>query len=540
MKRIGPYEVLEKLGQGGMGVVYRVRAPDGKEAALKLLLRSDSGRFERFDRERRLLATLGEEDGFVGLLDAGATPEGRWLVMPLVPAGTLRQKLGKGPLGVEETATLGLELARALGKAHARGIVHRDVKPENVLFTASGKALLADLGLAKHFDPLAAGASQSVELTKDGSFRGTVGYSAPEQVENAKNAGPPADVFALGAILHECLAGRPAFEGQTLLELYGKINSGTRDPIGRSDVPPWLEEVIACALAPRPGGRFADGEELARALAAGTRGGEAGKSATRAVGPLRLAAAAMALGAVVVAVLLSTSSGAPAPPREQELTTLAQAKLASGDVEGALATARRAVELDPRSALAWAVRASARLRKNDSEGALADSEKAVSLDPTLALGWTNRAWAHSNLRVYDAAISDATKAISLDRKQARAWACRGTAHGIMKEWDNEIADETEAVALDPDYATAWANRAVARMRKRDIDGAIADLSRAAELEPRVDLHWANRGLAREAKGDHEGGRADLEHALDLNGPNRAAIAKLLEGVKRSASVSQDR
>ncbi len=150
--RIGPYEVLGELGRGGMGVVFRARGPGGGEVALKLLARADGAAFARFDRERRLLASLGEEEGFVGLLDAGTAREGAWLVMPLVPGGTLADRLEAGPLGVEETVALGTQLARALGAAHARGIVHRDVKPENILFAASGRPLVADLGIAKHFD----------------------------------------------------------------------------------------------------------------------------------------------------------------------------------------------------------------------------------------------------------------------------------------------------------------------------------------------------------------------------------------------------
>jgi serine/threonine-protein kinase len=207
--KIGPFEVLSELGRGGMGVVYRVRTPDGREAALKLLLKADRATLVHFERERRLLASLGESEGFVGLLDAGSSPEGPWLLMPFVPGGTLRKKLETGPIEIEETIALGIELAQALGRAHECGIVHRDVKPENVLFTASGRPLLADLGLAKHFDPGATGASQSVRLTVRGALKGTAGYMAPEQLEDAASVGPPADVFALGASSTSASRGGP-------------------------------------------------------------------------------------------------------------------------------------------------------------------------------------------------------------------------------------------------------------------------------------------------------------------------------------------
>ncbi|HZV01700.1 MAG TPA: serine/threonine-protein kinase, partial [Planctomycetota bacterium] len=228
--KIGPYEVLGTLGRGGMGVVYRARSPGGEEVALKILGRLEADGIARFDRERRLLGGLGVEDGFVPLLDAGESAQGPWIVMPLVTGGTLRERLRGGPLGVEGTLEVGRALAGALAKAHERGIVHRDLKPENVLYH-EGRPLLADLGLAKHFDRSTPGASQTVSLSVDGSSRGTAGYMPPEQMRDAKSVGPPADVFALGAILLECLAGRPAFPGKNALEVVVRVTDGKHEKL---------------------------------------------------------------------------------------------------------------------------------------------------------------------------------------------------------------------------------------------------------------------------------------------------------------------
>src|SRR5205085_9317034 len=128
--------------------------------------------------------------------------------------GTLRDRLARGPLALGEATALVTKIARALGRAHERGLVHRDVKPENVLFDAAGEPLVADLGLAKHFRR---DLGMSASLSRTHETRGTPGYMAPEQVESAKDAGPPADVFALGAVLYECLGGIAAFEGATPL-----------------------------------------------------------------------------------------------------------------------------------------------------------------------------------------------------------------------------------------------------------------------------------------------------------------------------------
>ncbi|MBI3723507.1 serine/threonine protein kinase, partial [bacterium] len=205
--RVGAYEVLSEIGRGGGGCVLRARARDGSEVALKLLHRRKEGdaALARFERETRLLAAMGETDGFVPVLDAGEAPEGAFLVMPLLTGGTLRDRL-RGPLGIDETISLGLALARALGRAHAKGIVHRDVKPENVIFTGDGRPLVAALGLAKHFVREGPSAPLSVSLSRAGEIRGTFGYASPEQLRDAKSVGPTSDVFSLGSILYECLA----------------------------------------------------------------------------------------------------------------------------------------------------------------------------------------------------------------------------------------------------------------------------------------------------------------------------------------------
>jgi hypothetical protein len=273
--KIGLYEVLGVLGQGGVGSVHRARSPSGEEVAIKVLLRQDPERLARFERERRLIAELGANEGFVPLLDSGTSAQGPYLVMPLMAGGTLRDRLERGPLAVSASLAIGRDLARALALAHARGIVHRDLKPENVLFAHRGaengdgdRPLVADLGLGKHFDRGSAGGARSVSLSVAGDLRGTAGYMAPEQVVDAKSAGPPADVFAIGAILYECLAGRPPFGGDDVLELLARLADGRFEPLGRvrPDVPAWVVSVVERALAKAPGDRYADGAALLAAL----------------------------------------------------------------------------------------------------------------------------------------------------------------------------------------------------------------------------------------------------------------------------------
>jgi WD40 repeat protein len=305
--RIGPYEVLGELGRGGVGVVYRARGPDGADVALKLLLRPDSPeRIARFRREAELQGLFSRAEGFVPLLESGATPDGKpWLASHFLPGGTLRARLAKGPLAIDHVVALGRALASAMARAHARGLVHRDLKPENVLFDEEDRPLVADLGLAKLVDGAPGAVSLGLSLT--GQARGTYGYMPAEQARDAKHAAPSADIFALGAILYECLACRPAFSGDSAVELLVALEKGAFEPLARArpDAPRWLADVVERCLALDPASRPRDGAELERALE---------KPRRRVKWSLVAVAAALALVAPPLAALVWRARRAPEPP----------------------------------------------------------------------------------------------------------------------------------------------------------------------------------------------------------------------------------
>ncbi|MGE0708666.1 MAG: protein kinase [Planctomycetota bacterium] len=309
MQRLGPYQVLEVLGRGGVGIVLRARAPDGGEVAIKVLRDVSPERVERFGRELHLLAQLRVEGGFVPVLDTGVSEQGPYIVMPLLTGGTLEDRLRHGPLDPDDAQALARALAQALGRAHARGIVHRDLKPANVLFDAAGAPHIADLGLAKHFGT--ASALAEAALSRTGEARGTPGYMAPEQLEDAKNVGPAADVFALGAILYECLSGQGPFVDQTIAAMLARAAEGRYPPLRRArpQVTPALGAVVSRALSPDPNRRFPDGTALAQALLDASLRPDVG-------GESKLHGAALAVGLVLLGAALgalATRSGAPAP-----------------------------------------------------------------------------------------------------------------------------------------------------------------------------------------------------------------------------------
>jgi serine/threonine-protein kinase len=229
--RLGIYEIGAVLGTGGMGEVYRARDTRlQRDIALKILpetFASDPERLARFEREAQLLASLnhphiGAIYGFedFGRSDASASST-RALVLELVEGDTLADRIARSPLALDEAITIALQIADALEAAHEQGIVHRDLKPANIKVRQDGTVKVLDFGLAKAISPVAAmspGASisptiTSPAMTQMGVILGTAAYMSPEQAKG-READKRSDVWAFGAVFHEMLTGRRAFDGE--------------------------------------------------------------------------------------------------------------------------------------------------------------------------------------------------------------------------------------------------------------------------------------------------------------------------------------
>ncbi|MCO5168553.1 MAG: serine/threonine protein kinase [Planctomycetes bacterium] len=292
MARLGAYEVEAELGRGGVARVLRGRHVEtGAVHALKVLEHvTTAEEAARFRREAEALARL-DGAGVVAVHALWVEDRRMVLAMDLMPGGTLRARLAR-PWPWREAAALVVGLARTLQGAHALGLVHRDVKPENVLFDDEGRPRLADFGCARDL------AAES--LTATGAAPGTVAYMAPEQLEGRRVDGR-ADVWALGVLLHELVAGRRPFEAGSPLALLSAITSGTRPR--RSPRP--LAEALSRALVVDPAAR-ADAGALADALEAALAG--------RSDAPRGAWLVAAALGGLALAAVALARGGAPPPP----------------------------------------------------------------------------------------------------------------------------------------------------------------------------------------------------------------------------------
>ena len=326
--RLGPYQVVSALGHGGMGEIYKARDTRlDRTVAIKVLpdeFAADPQARERFEREARAVAALNHPH-ICTLHDIGRhEPAGLaggafdFLVLELVEGDTLAERLARGALPLERAVAYAGEIASALDRAHQAGIVHRDIKPTNVMVTKSGIKLL-DFGLAKlkgRGAPVSMsgieGRSTAID-TASGTILGTVPYMAPEQVEG-READPRSDIWALGVVLYEMVTGTRPFEGDTPASIIGAILKDTPPPLTERlhVVPRALDHVVETCLAKAPEDRWQSARDLQHALRQAMLPAPTPTSAAR---PIR--ARAMALAALLVVAAGSLAAGrllAPRPP----------------------------------------------------------------------------------------------------------------------------------------------------------------------------------------------------------------------------------
>ena len=270
---LGPYEILASLGAGGMGEVYRARDTRLERiVAIKILpkqMSADPIRKQRFEREAKAISGLNHANICV-LYDVGHQDGIDFLVMECVEGETLGKRLEKGALPLDQALKFGMQIADALDKAHRSGVVHRDLKPGNIMLTPTGAKLL-DFGLAKSVTPLISGVTatvtQTTPITQEGTIVGTFQYMSPEQVEGKELDGR-SDIFSLGAVLYEMLTGQRAFEGKSQLSVASAILE--KEPAAISAVkpmaPPALDRAIRRCLAKDPEERWQTARDVALEL----------------------------------------------------------------------------------------------------------------------------------------------------------------------------------------------------------------------------------------------------------------------------------
>jgi eukaryotic-like serine/threonine-protein kinase len=334
--RLGPYAIVDPLGSGGMGEVYRARDTRlGREVAVKVLpepVASSADALSRFEREARAVAALSHPN-ILSLFDFGQVDGTVYAVTELLKGETLRERLVRERFSERKAVEIGTSIAEGLAAAHAAGIVHRDLKPENVFLTSDGRVKILDFGLARVESPGettdATSAPTTPAPTEPGVVMGTAGYISPEQIRG-RPADARSDIFALGAVLYEMFTGKRAFTGATTGESLASILRDQPPEVSRSvpAVSPALDRLVARCLEKNPDERFQSARDLAYALKESASGSAAVSGAEPVSSPPRrrtrplLAAAILVLGAFTAGWLLRPAFELRSAPTIDRVTRL--------------------------------------------------------------------------------------------------------------------------------------------------------------------------------------------------------------------------
>ena len=262
---IAQYRILSSLGAGGMGQVYLAADTRlDRQVAIKVLseeLAGESSAMERFLREAKLASSLSHPN-ITHIYEIGETGGVPYLVMEYVEGEPLSSRIARGAMAASEAAGIGAQVAEALDAAHAKSIVHRYIKPANIMIGARGHVKVLDFGLAKlQSKPRASEETQF--LTREGVVVGTVNYMSPEQALG-QEADPRSDIFSLGAVLYEMCTGRAPFGGNTVQETIGRLLQGAPEAMARFryDVPDWLDRIVRKCLQRSPDQRYQSAREV--------------------------------------------------------------------------------------------------------------------------------------------------------------------------------------------------------------------------------------------------------------------------------------
>jgi len=469
MNRLGPYELGEELARGAMGVVYTARDPYlGRPLAIKVIRDEgllDPESHERFRREALALARL-RHPGVIGVHSAGVTPQGfPYLVMDLLSGGSLSGRMGGVPIPPREAVRITRELAEALAYAHAQGVLHRDVKPANVLLDSEGHAVLTDFGLAKVIG--------SRRMTQTGDILGTPSYMAPEQIQGQGGLGPTADVYALGASLFHMLTGRPPLVASSLTELFLYVSERVPEPASHlaPEVDGELDRIVARCLEKRPEARYSTMKSLLDDL---ERWSEAGQAQTE------------------VASAPSAALAPPPPPKRW----LGAAGLALGLLLGLGAGLASAAPLD-RATRSWRApselgveleasfgRGEARLAREDYEGAVKDYLVVTKLEPACDAAWRGLGQARIALGDEEQGLEDLSRAVALDPRNVSAWSSRGQALFGRGDFAGAAEAYQRSIEARPRSASLQTSLAFCLQRAGQTEAAREAWQRGRELDPR--------------------------------------------------------
>jgi serine/threonine-protein kinase len=534
--RIGAYEIVGLLGAGGMGEVYRARDTRlGRRVAIKIISKefaTDPTAAARLDREALLTSSLNHPN-IVTVHDVGEENGQPYIVMEFVEGQSLHALLSSGRLKPSRAIEIASQVAEGLASAHAAGVVHRDLKPHNIMVTDDGRAKIVDFGVGK-LHATAAHAEDvttlAADLTSPHVIPGTVGYMSPEQV-----SGDPIDFrtdqFALGAIVYEMLTGQRAFKRNTRVQTMAAVVESEPPSIAQlsPDTPEDVVRIVERCLAKPPAHRYASTQDLARDLReVGARPAGSGSTAiVRRVGdrrPGRWTVAGAAV-AVVAAVALAVVFLLPRSSVLDDARTLLGRYDRLDNVDRALvllesSAAARASDPAHQTALAEAYWRRFEHTRDRSliDRAAAAASASLKLDAGYAPTHVVLALLNNGQSRFDGATGEAKQAIALDPRDGRAWRELGRAQSGLGRTDEARRAFLEAVALAPQDWTVHNHLGGFYFSVNELDAAAKSFQRVLDLAPDNTRGYNNLGSVslRLERFDHAAEMYERSLSLDKN------------------------
>jgi tetratricopeptide (TPR) repeat protein/predicted Ser/Thr protein kinase len=551
-KSFSHYRVLDRLGEGGMGVVYLGEDTLlGRRVAIKFP--HAAGPSQRLLSEARTASSLSHS-GIAAVYDCGMFEEQPYVVMELVEGENLGAILEGGPLEPKRALEIAGQVAAALAEAHSRGIVHRDIKPSNIQIDRRGAVKVLDFGIATSVGEVraaAAGDSLTVTGTLDGSVSGTPRYMSPEQARGDRTDART-DLFALGLVFWECLTGRPAFAGRTAIETLAQVLQTEPAPPSQVSpgVPPVLDRICAKALAKNPADRYQtaaalyeDVETARHTLVEAVALSEpAHRPAWRRY--LTAACAACLLAGVAAASVVWVRRGREPDPQALRWYQEGANAIRDGTYLKAATALNRAVAIDPAFALAHARLADASDELDDSTRAREEMLKAVAPDsPRSRLSRLDDLAIESTRRtltgdaVGAAAVCRDLLSRSPENEKAGVYLDLGRAYEKAGQPEKARASYLEAARRSPQYAAAFLRLGVLDRRAQRVADAEKNLSQAESLyralsnaEGLTEVLY-QRGVMANKRGEIQQAASLLSGALELarnTGNPQQQIAALLQ------------
>ncbi|MEM7342876.1 MAG: tetratricopeptide repeat protein [Chloroflexota bacterium] len=512
-QKLFQYDIIRPLGQGGFAAVFEAkdRLLDRHVAIKQLLLdrAKDKNSVKRFIQEARVIAAL-EHPNIVTIHALRVDENNFYMVMEYVAGGSLRQLLNKeGKLPVEQAVDITIGICEGLAKFHEQGIVHRDIKAENILITKNGLPKVIDFGIA-HVPEAAGG----LELTQVGFQPSTLLHSSPEQVHGLK-LDARSDVYQIGELLYYMLMGRHYIDID-LLESTAVTHGGSNQFRSQARLYELLERVIC---EEKPTGLRTLWREVG-ALAGVVEKAMAKDRAERFTDAAEFAATLKTISINTTPV--STDEEDLGITDARAFNNRGLAHISTRNYEQAIIDYTRAIILEPNYPEAYINRSTAHLLMENYGQAVIDCNQAIELAPDFVATYVNRGIAHTGLRHYDQALDDYSKAIELDSDNTYAHYNRGNTYLWMGKYMEAIVEYTRTIEFDLEFVAAYINRGVAYNEIKESDAALADFSQAIRLNPDYVYAHFNRGTVYKEAGRHEKATEDYTKVIELNPQHKFA------------------